>query len=159
MAARSPRPPSGPSFLATVAAEVRALDVSAVALRKFGLVVGGVFAGLGVLSLWRGGWEWTTVRAVLVGLGGTLVVIGVLAPVVLRPVHRAWMTLAFAMGFVMTRVILSVAFFGVVTPIGAVMRWLGKDPLPKRPDPAAGSYWIVREAPAPSTRESLEKYY
>jgi len=150
---------SEPSFLATVAAEVRELDTSIPALRKFGLTVGGVFALISAVLLWRGEWEWTAVRAGLAGAGGALIVLGVLAPVVLRPVHRVWMTLAFAMGFVMTRVILTLAFFGVVTPIGVLMRALGKDPLPKHRDPEAESYWIVREAPTPSSRESLEKYY
>ncbi|MEM6327206.1 MAG: SxtJ family membrane protein [Bacteroidota bacterium] len=159
MSARRSRSPSGPSFLATVAAEVRALDVSVPSLRRFGLTVGAVFAGIGVFLLWRGEWEWTVVRQSLVGLGGTLMVLGALVPVVLRPVYRVWMTLAFAMGFVMTRVILTAVFALVVTPIGVVMRLLGKDPLPKHRDASADSYWIVREAPAPSSRESLEKYY
>ncbi|MEM1054692.1 MAG: SxtJ family membrane protein [Bacteroidota bacterium] len=159
MSARSPRPSSGPSFLATVTAEVRALDVSIPSLRKFGWVVGAVFGLVGLVLLWRGGWEWTTVRAVLVGLGGTLIALGTLVPVLLRPVYRVWMTLAFAMGFVMTRVLLTLVLYGLVTPIGAIMRLLGKDPLPKRPDASMDSYWIVREDPAPSTRESLEKYY
>ena len=159
MPAHRNRQPDGPSFLATVAAEVRALDVSVGALRKFGLAVGAVFGLIGLVLVWRGGWEWTAVRAALAGVGGVLIVLGALAPIALRPVYRAWMTLAFAMGFVMTRVILTVVLFGVVTPIGLVMRALGKDPLPKKPDPEMDSYWIVRENPAPSSRESLEKYY
>lgn len=159
MPASPPRPSASPSFLATVAAEVRALDVSVGALRKFGLAVGAVFAGIGLVLVWRGGWEWTAVRATLAGVGSTLIVLGALVPPVLRPVYRVWMTLAFAMGWVMTRVILTVVLFGVVTPIGLVMRALGKDPLPKKPDPTMDSYWIVRESPAPSSRESLEKYY
>ena len=151
--------PSGPSPLAMVAAEVRALDVSVPALRKFGLVVGGVFAGIAAFSAWRNGWELKTFAQILGGLGLTLIVLGAVVPVILRPVYKVWMALAFAMGFVMTRVILTLAFFLTITPIGFILRALGKDPLAKRPDPDVDSYWVLRDEPAPSTKERLERYF
>ena len=142
-----------------VAAEVRALDVSAGALRRFGLAVGAVFAGVALVSAWRSGWAPGPLAQALGGLDLGLVALGALVPVVLRPVYKVWMALAFAMGFVMTRVILTVAFVAVVLPIGLVLRALGKDPLAKRPDPSLDSYWIAREAPAPSSRQRLERYF
>ena len=150
---------SGPSPLAMVAAEVRELDVSVPALRKFGLVVGGVFAGIALISAWRNGWELTTLAQVLGGLGCALIALGAALPVMLRPVYKVWMGLAFAMGFVMTRVILTLAFVLVILPIGLILRALGKDPLTKRPDAKENSYWILRDAPAPSTPERLERYF
>ena len=158
-APRNPKPPrSGPSPLAMVAAEVRALDVSVPALRKFGLTVGGVFLAIAAVSAWRHGWDLTPAARLLGGLGLALVVLGAAVPVVLRPAYKVWMAVAFALGFVMTRVILTLAFVLVITPIGLVLRALGKDPLAKAPDPSLGTYWITRDAPAPA-RQRLERYY
>ncbi|NUO82084.1 hypothetical protein HUU05_18590 [candidate division KSB1 bacterium] len=59
--------------------------------------------------------------------------------------YRGWMALAVAMGFVMTRVILTVLFYGMFTPIALVMKLLRKDPLHERFDKQAETYWVKRE--------------
>jgi len=144
-----------PSLLQTVRAEVRALDPSPRALRSFGLVVGGVFFAVGALLWWRSGgpWAWG-----LSGVGGLLVVLGVVLPVVLRPIRTAWMALAFALGFVMTKVLLTLVFVLAVTPTALALRLAGKDLLHRRPDPEAASYWLPRDDGQPD-RESLERYF
>jgi hypothetical protein len=43
-----------------------------------------------------------------------------------------------------------VLFYGVFTPIGLLMRALGKDPLRLARDPAAATYWISRDPPGPA---------
>jgi hypothetical protein len=58
----------------------------------------------------------------------------------------------------MTRVILTLVFFLVVTPIGLVMRMIGKDPLTKGADESADTYWIPRTYPT-RDRSRLLKYY
>ena len=50
------------------------------------------------------------------------------------------MALAEGLSFVMTRVVLGIVFFLVVTPIGAIKRLTGWDPLRRRSRPAP-SYW------------------
>lgn len=147
---------SSPSFVQTVREEVRALDPAPRALRQFGLVVGGVLLAVAALLLWRrgpSGWAW----GLGVG-GGALVVAGALAPVALRPVRTVWMALAFALGFVMTRVILTAAFALLFVPVGLALRLVGKDLLHRRPDPGASTYWIARDDGRPD-RESLERYF
>lgn len=138
--------------------EIKAVDTSTKALRSFGWVVGGVLLVIAVVVWGRNGFALTTAAYVLGGIGGALVVLGGAAPVILKPVYRVWMALAVVLGFVMTRVILTVVFFLVMTPIGLVMRLLGKDPLHRRLDPDAASYWIEKsyDDDAP---ERLEKYY
>lgn len=144
------------SLLQTVRAEVRALDPSPGALRQFGVVVGGVLAGVAGLLLWRRGLS--PVVWGLGGVGGALALVGLAAPVVLRPIRQAWMTGAFVMGFVMTRVILTAAWVLIFIPIGLVMRALGKTPLARRLDPSAESYWIARDDGGPD-RDQLERYF
>jgi hypothetical protein len=148
-------PSSG--FVATVRAEVRALDASPGALRRFGWVVGGVFALLGAALAWRAGGV-TPVAGTLLAVGLALVAGGTVAPSALAGPFRAWMTLAMAMGFVMTRVILTLAFVLVFVPVSLVFRVLGRDPLHRRPDPRAATYWVTRTE-GPSAKERLERMW
>ena len=102
--------------------EFRKLDQSPRSLRKFGLMVGGVFFVLGAIMLWRhraAGWPLTSIGAVLIVLGGIL-------PVTLKWVHTGWMIIALMLGWVVTRVLLTIVFYLVVTPIGLLQRLLGK---------------------------------
>ena len=52
-----------------------------------------------------------------------------------------WMTLVFPIGFVVSHVILLAIWWLVVTPIGLLMRLAGKDPMNRRFDRAAATYW------------------
>src|SRR5690349_3307178 len=113
-------------------------------LRKFGLTVGGAFLVLGTVSWWRGH-EWPP--RVLWTLGVLLVVPGALFPGVLGPVQRGWMAFATALGHVNTRIILTVLFYLVMTPVGFVMR-LFRDPLDRSLKEGRTSQWVKR-APQP----------
>ncbi len=138
--------------------EIKEVDTSKKALRSFGWVVGGVLLVIAAVVGWRNDWTLTTAAYVLGGIGGALVVLGLAAPVVLKPVYRVWMALAVVLGFIMTRVILSVVYYLVMTPIGLVMRLFGKDPMHRRIDPEASSYWIEKSYDDESPKR-LEKYY
>jgi hypothetical protein len=61
-----------------------------------------------------------------------------------RKAYRGWMALARAMGWVVSRVVVTIVFALVVTPIGLVARLLGKRLLDLRPDPSATTYWVPR---------------
>ena len=138
--------------------EIKEVDTSKKALRSFGWVVGGVLLVIAAVVWWRNDFAVTTAVSVLGGIGGALVVLGLTAPVVLKPVYRVWMALAVVMGFIMTRVILSVVYCLVMTPIGLAMRLFGKDPMHRRIDPEASSYWIEKSYDEESP-DRLEKYY
>lgn len=107
--------------------------------RKFGLTVGGAFLALAGLLWWRG-----RVPAALVfaALGGALVLAGLVAPGRLGAVQRAWMGLGRLMSRVTTPVFMGIVYFLILTPIGWVMRLLGKNPV-ARP-PVLGSFWVRR---------------
>lgn len=115
-------------------------------LRKFGLMVGGVCVGLGLLF-------WLRHKAhfpYFLGPGVGLVLGGALVPRALKYIYIAWMSVAFVLGFVMAHVILTLFFFLVLTPIGLLARVAGKDFLSLKLDRRAGSYWIPREPRAKS---------
>ena len=120
-------------------------------LRQFGFLVGGGFAVLGVLPwvLRRG-----LPRPILLGLAAVLATAGLVWPEGLRYPHRGWMAIGHALGWVNTRILLGVVFYLVVTPIGAVARLFGRDPMRRRFDPRAQSYRQDREArPATHMRQ------
>ncbi len=135
--------------------ELRALDTRPPALRSFGRTVGIVFIVIAAFLSYRSGWALPVSVAITGGIGTVLLVLGAIVPRVLRPVYKYWMALAFAMGFVMTRVLLSLVFFLLVTPIGLVLRLTKHDPLRRRKDATLPTYWIPREDPP--DRDSLRR--
>ena len=127
--------------------------LSAAEGRRFGLTVGLAFLALSAVLTWRGR---TRTAMVFAALGTVLVLGGLLVPTRLGPVERAWMGLAHAISRVTTPVMMSVVYFIVMTPIGLLMRLLGRTPL-KRPA-KSGSFWIPRD-PAIGGRGDLERQF
>ena len=123
-------------------------------LRRFGIVVGIAFAVIGAL-LWRRG---SGLTVYFLAVAGALVLLGLVAPAVLKPVQKAWMTVAILIGWVMTRVILFVLFYLAITPIALLARLLGRDILDRKFDKAATTYWTERPA-HPHDRSQYEKQF
>jgi Saxitoxin biosynthesis operon protein SxtJ len=121
--------------------------VDAKALRSFGLIVGGIF---GVIGLWPLVVRSASPRLWALALGILLVGPALVAPRVLAPAHRLWMGLAELLGWINTRIVLSIVFFAVITPMGAVMRLLGKDPMRRGFERTASTYRVNRTARQPS---------
>lgn len=74
----------------------------------------------------------------LVALGGVLVVLGRVAPWTLRVPNRYWWRVAQVLGWINTRVLLTLFYALVLTPVGVVMRAFGRNPL--RPTEAHTSW-------------------
>jgi hypothetical protein len=120
--------------------------------RKFGLTVGIAFLALaGLLYFWR---HKETAGAVGAGLGALLVVAALAVPGRLGPARRAWMELARIISKVTTPVFMGVVFFVVITPIGWLMRLVGRRALVHRVRDAG--YWA---APASGGRSDLERQF
>jgi hypothetical protein len=94
--------------------------------RSFGIGVGGVCIGLAALFWWRGS---PTTGVVLLGTGTLLVGFGLVAPRALRVPNKLWWRVAQVVGWVNTRILLTVFFAVVLTPVGTVMRLFGRNPL------------------------------
>ena len=134
--------------------EIKELKTGARDLRKFGLLVGGVLSGLGLLLLLRH----KTNYPYLFWPGAVLIGFGAVWPRALKYPYIAWMTMAFALGFVMSQVILTLFFFLLVTPISLVARFVGKDFLSRKWDKQTTSYWIPRK-PETKTPDSYQQQY
>ncbi len=121
--------------------EIKQLKTGNRELRKFALTVGGVLLFLGFLFLSR---HKDHYRYFLYP-GAVLIVLGSLVPRILKHVYLAWMTLGLFLGFIVSTLLLFFFFYLVVSPIGLLARFFGKDFLARRWDPAAPSYWIQRD--------------
>lgn len=97
--------------------------------RSFGVSVGGVMLAVAAYLVWR---ERIDTAAVVGGIGALLVVLGLLAPTLLKWPAALWWKLAMVLGYVNARVILTLAFVIVLTPIGLLWRLIGNDPLARR---------------------------
>ena len=97
--------------------------------RAFGRSVGVVLALIGVYQFVRGR---PAAGTSMTGIGALLAVLGTFAPAQLRVPSRLWWRFAHALGWVNSRVLLSLFFFLVLTPLGLVFRLMGRDPLSQR---------------------------
>lgn len=134
--------------------ELKQLDTSPRALRRFGLMVGGVCLLLGLWFFVRHK-PWAPWFALP---GAPLAFLGAIAPKSLRTVYLGWMALAIVLGTVVSILLLTLLFFGVVTPIGWVARLCGRDFLNRKFEPGTASYWLRRER-RPRPKQSYERQY
>jgi hypothetical protein len=122
-------------------------------LRKFGLVTGAMlilFFDLLIPWIWGVAMpKWPLIAAAI------LAAMALIFPASLRPVYTVWMRFADALGWVNTRIILSVIFFLLFFPAGMIMR-LFNDPMRRKLDESADSYRIPSNAPKP---ENMERPY
>ena len=119
--------------------------------RGFGLTVGGILTAIGG-ARWLFGDQpgpdvWTL--AILV-IGGSLVVLALVAAATLSSLNRAWTKLGLVLFKFVSPVVLFLVFAFSVVPTALVMRALGHDLLRLRRDVAASSYWIERMPPGPA---------
>lgn len=111
-------------------------------LRTFGLSLAVVcLIWVGILW-WRGH---TGAIPYLLGASPILALLALVAPVALGPIHKVWMPVAKGVAKVLTWLLLTIAFYVVFTPFGVIMRTIGRDPLERKLDRGASSYWHARK--------------
>ncbi|MGB1252551.1 MAG: SxtJ family membrane protein [Candidatus Promineifilaceae bacterium] len=134
--------------------ELKHIDSSVKKLRDFGRMVGLVVTLIGLF-------QYLNTRPLapyFLGVGIFLIIFGFVAPTLLKPLYLVWMSIAVVMGFIMTRVILTLLYFGVLTPIAFLARLSGTQFMTLKPDPTQASYWNERPQKKAS-RESYEKQF
>jgi hypothetical protein len=114
-----------------------------------------IFAGLVGALRWRRGH--TTSAEVLWGLGAALLLVFLAAPRARRHLYIGWMYAVFPIAFTVSHAVLGALYFLVLTPVGLLMRLLGRDPMQRRFDRAATTYWTPH-APAEDTERYFRQY-
>jgi len=98
------------------------------------------------------------VRPLALGLALAFLGVSLAAPAVLGPLNRLWLKFGELLHRITSPVILGIMFFGVITPVGWLMRLMGKDLLRMKFDRDCTSYWIRREPPGPE-KTSLKRQF
>ena len=134
--------------------EIRNIKSARSDLRKFGVLMAVVIGLLGAMSLWRG----KSYHPHLLVVSVMFLVSGLCVPAILKHVYRAWMSGAVVLGWVVTRLILLILFYAVLTPIGLLTRLLRKELLSLRFESGLDTYWTAKDK-AEDSNESYERQY
>ena len=113
--------------------------------RTFGVVMTLFFSLLAFYPALRGG----TVRIWAVAIAAAFLLPALVRPTLLHGLNHLWMRLGLLLHRIVSPVVLAFLFYVVFTPFGFVMRLMGSDPMRRRIDPSAPSYWVLRDPPGP----------
>lgn len=120
-------------------------------LRKFGLILGFAFSLVTAYTAARNRLV-PEIAALAIGL----LLLALIYPKALAPVKWFWDKVGVVLGTVNTYILLCLIYFLMITPIGLIMRLLGKDTLKLKPHKPGTSYW--EQAPA-ATDQSMERQF
>jgi len=87
-------------------------------------------------------------------VGGTL---AALKPELMRRFYVAWMVAVYPIGWTVSHVVMAIVYYGVITPLGLIMRLVGYDPMRRQADSDVTTYWIKRE-PTRDPKRSFRQF-
>ncbi len=134
--------------------QTREQTVRSTSDRSFGYVFGAVFL---IVALWPL-LSSNGIRAWAVIVSAAFFLAARVFPALLGPLNRLWMRFGLLLHKLVSPLALGILFYLFVTPMGVIMRLMGKDFLRLRFDAAAPSYWIARDPPGPRP-ESLKNQF
>lgn len=131
--------------------EIKNIKTNKGDIRKFGFLMGGVLIAISIFMLWKAFNQYQLVFVI----GAIFILLGYFIPIILKPIYIVWMTFATILGWIMTRVILTILFYLIVTPIGLIARVLGTKFLDLSWNDKVSSYWNKRN----KTISDIEKQF
>ena len=116
-------------------------EITKKTLRDFGLLIAGVAL---IFALWPLVFRGEGVRIWAASISAVFGLAGLAVPGVLKHVYRGWMKVGHVLGWVNTRILLGAVYYGLVVPMGLVMKLMGKDPMRRALVPGMESYRVTR---------------
>ena len=125
--------------------EIKNIKESKEDLRKFGLTIGAALSAIGILLyfLEKSSANYFIIAGVIFALAAFIY------PRILKPLNKAWMILSILLGWFMSRVILLILYYLVLSPIGIIAHLFGKKFLDLKIEKERSSYWTKREKTSP----------
>jgi len=123
-------------------------------IRKFGGIALLLFGFLSALGFF-------TNKSLPAYIFGFLSIIGlgfIIIPSHLRPIYTTWLKVTHYIGRIVTTLILTLAYYMVITPSGLIKRMIDGNPIAARPDKQKKSYWVDRVEPAQPKERFLKRY-
>ena len=117
-------------------------DIKISSKRSFGIVFFIVFILIALYPLLNG----QEIRFWALIISAVFLILGLLKSKLLTPLNKLWFRFGIFLGKIISPIIMGLIFFLVVTPIGLIMRLLGKDVLNLKYNKEK-SYWIEKDGP------------
>lgn len=121
--------------------EIKNIDASSAAVKKFAFAISGILAAISALLFYFG---YSPTAIYLITFGGALLLLFFFTPEVLKWVYIGWMSLAIILGWVMTKIILTIFYFILVTSIGIIAKLTTKNFLDLNRGKGDPTYWNKR---------------
>jgi hypothetical protein len=133
-------------------------------LRQFGFIALVGFSAVAALAWFEAlvfSFGLGEARPIVAGAFAALAVYALIASLVYPkanwPVYVSLTIVAFPIGFVLSYVIMGTLFYVLITPVGLFMRLIGRDPMMRRFEPEATTYWVTTAGSRP--KESYFKQF
>ena len=133
--------------------EIKNIKTSKKDIKNFGITIGLILFIISAILFYYNNLMYQNISIVAVAFIG----LGILIPILLKPIYIGWMVFAVILGWIMTRVILSAVFFVIMTPIGLIVKLLGNDFLALKITDSE-SYWNNRDSQA-ELNQDYEKQF
>jgi hypothetical protein len=124
------------------------------AIRDFGILIGFILLIIAGILFYK---ERESYELIIL-LGIAFIGLGLGMPIILKPFYSIWMYFAVVLGWFMTRLILGLLFYIVVSPIGLISRLFGKRFLDLKNSSINSSYWNYKDNQRTS-HQGFEKQY
>lgn len=121
--------------------EIKKLDTSRTALKKFAFTIGGLLVAISALFFFFGN---VSAAFYISATGVALVLFFFISPTILRRIYFGWMSLAIILGWVMTKIILTIFYFILVASIGIIAKLTTKNFLDLNRGKGDPTYWNKR---------------
>ena len=121
--------------------EIKNIPKSNKDIKSFGITIGIILLILSGLLMY---YNYENYNFIAI-LASAFIVLGLLLPILLKPIYFVWMVFAAILGWIMTRVVLSLVFYLIISPIGLVTRIIGEDFLALKKK-NLDSYWNHRHS-------------
>ncbi len=112
----------------------------------------------GLIGLYLVSWKGSEAGYIWMIIGAVLAVSRLIGPL-FKTIYSLWLGFSVVLGYFISRALLTIIFFLVLTPTGLMMKLVGKDPMDRKWDPEAKSYWIKREEDPNTNLERYEKQF
>ena len=122
--------------------EIKNIKTGKKDLRNFGITLGIIFLIISGFLLYK---EKESFQ-LFIYVASLFIGLGLIFPIVLKPIYLVWMIFSVILGWFMTRLVLSLLFYFVITPIGISLRLFDKDFLDLKKKETGGSYWNMRDS-------------
>ena len=121
--------------------EIKNIRITNQNLKQFGFLIGSVLICISLYLLYESNHH---LRFYLFAVGIGLLIVAYIVPTILKPFYIPWMVLANILGWFMSRLILSLLFFFIFTPIGLVGRIIGYSFIELKWNKDKKTYWNYR---------------